>query len=54
MGTLVAMATVHEKIKMTFPMKLAYFNEHFIFSIDMMVIQDLAKRAMIRNSRWPS
>ena len=29
-------------------------KKDFIFSIYMMVIQDLAEKVMIRNSRWPS
>ena len=46
------LATVNEKIKMTFPMKLLLMK--IIFSIYSMVIQDLAIKVMIRNSRWPS
>ena len=49
---LVAMATVHEK--MTFSMKLlSQFQWNFIVSIYMIVVQNLAKKVMIRNSRWP-
>ena len=44
MATLVAMATVHEKFQMTFPMKvLSQFSCNFIFSINIMVVQNLAK-----------
>ena len=44
MATLVAMATVHEKFQMTFPIKpLSQFKSNFIFSIYVMYIQYLAK-----------
>ena len=52
MATLVANATVHEKIRMTFPMNLlSQFYLNFIFSIWMIVTQNLAKKVMIRISR---
>ena len=45
MATLVAMATVHEKFQMTFPIKvLRQFLWNFIFSIYMLVVQNLAKK----------
>ena len=39
MATLVAMATVHEKFQMTFPMKVLSQFKYFILSIDVMNIQ---------------
>ena len=54
MSTLVAMATVHDKFQMTFPIKvLRQFLWNFIFSIHMLVVQNLAKKIIFRNSRWP-
>ena len=45
MATLVAMATVHEKFQMTFPMKvLSQFSRNFIFSIYMIIEQNLVKK----------
>ena len=45
MATLVAMATVHEKFQMTFPMKVLsqFFLRNFIFSIYMSLVLNLAK-----------
>ena len=44
MATLVAMATIHEKFQMTFPMKvLSQFLRNFKFNIYMLVVQNLAK-----------
>ena len=51
---MLAMATVQEKILMTFPMELLrQFAWNSIFSIYIKVIQNLAKKVMIRNSKWP-
>ena len=47
MATLFAMATVHEKFQMTFPMKvLGQFLRNFIFSIYILVVQNLAKKKL--------
>ena len=45
MANLVAMATVHKKFQMTFPMKvLSQFSLNFILSIYMLIVQNLVKK----------
>ena len=52
MATLVAFATVHEKIKWHFLRNYgADFNEFSYLAFYMIVIQNLAKKVMIRNPR---